>query len=81
MVYKIFKCNYCKKFNMSSAKKYFKCKYCQKNINIEKRKIYFEDLNPTIVSKVLIKLKEESFKQDNFFEGEDDFYNYEVNFK
>ena len=78
MTYKIFKCSKCKNFNMSSAKKYFKCKYCRNTISIEKSRIYFKDINPTIVSKVLIKLKEEDFKRKDFVDGEDEFYNYSL---
>ncbi len=63
MDYRIFKCSKCKNFNMSSAKKYFKCKYCNNNINLTNIRIYFSDPNPTIVSKVLIKIKEEDFRR------------------
>jgi len=78
MAYKIFRCSGCKNFNMSSAKRNSPCKYCRKIINVEKSKIYFQNENPTVVSKVLIKIKEEDFKRKDFFDGEDDFFTYEI---
>lgn len=77
-MYKIFKCSYCKMFNMSSAKKNVKCMKCFKNQDISKKKIYFEDENPQVVSKVLIELKAEVFKADFKNEGTDDFFNYQI---
>ncbi len=77
-MYKIFRCNFCRMFNMSSAKKNFKCMKCYKNIDVSKRKIYFLDENPQVVSKVLIELKAEDFKSNELNDGLDDFHSYEI---
>ena len=63
---------------MSSAKKNFKCLKCFKNIDVSKRKIYFADYNPQVVSKVLIELKKEDFKDNDLNEGLDEFHSFEI---
>jgi len=78
-MYKLIKCKNCKTFNITNAKIVTKCKYCNKNINLKNIKIYFQNENPNILTKTLQTIKEEEFKNDIKLEGQDDFFNYEVN--
>lgn len=72
-MYKIVKCEYCKKYSMTSASKIFKCIFCSKSQDITKMRIYFESDSPQVTTKALQNIKREEFILYKGEDGIDDF--------
>lgn len=82
-MYKIVKCSYCKKFQMSVSSKTFSCKFCLKKDSILKMRIYFQNSSAVTVNEVLKKIKEEDFKMKNSYNSDilDKYDSFESAFK
>lgn len=72
-MYKVVKCPYCKKFQMTTANKSFKCIFCHRTRVLANIRIMFESATPQIASEVLMKIKAEKFKVNEYTKGQDDF--------
>lgn len=64
-MYKVVRCLKCSTFQLSTANKVFKCVKCNKSRQINRMKIFYENISPQLSNKVLQEIKKEDFKLKN----------------